>query len=98
MRMNGLIDLVGFSVKTTDATKKSVEARVTLLSRYSFRCRGGLQSSWGNGCKLSRYSVSGGKIRVISDVACGKRTKRREADAIAPMCCGLLTAFQLYRN
>lgn len=30
--MSGLIDLVGFSVKTTDATEKSVEARVALLS------------------------------------------------------------------
>mgnify|MGYP000031343976 FL=1 len=26
----------------------------------------------------------------------GKDEKRREADVIAPMCCGLLTAFQLY--
>ena len=76
MRMSGLIDLNGFPVKTTDATKKSVEARVSLLSRYSFRWRGGLKSPLGNGCKLSKYSVSGGKIRVISDVACGKRTKK----------------------
>ena len=76
VRMSGLIDLVGFSVQTTDATEKSVEARVSLLSRYSFRWRGGLKSPWGNGCKLSKYSVSGGKIRVISDVACGKRTKK----------------------
>ena len=28
----------------------------------------------------------------------GKGQKRREADAIAPMCCGLLTAFQLYKE
>ncbi|MDY4459002.1 MAG: hypothetical protein SPE17_00860 [Alloprevotella sp.] len=42
--MSGLIDLNGFSVKTTDATKKSVEARVSLLSRYSFRWRGGLKA------------------------------------------------------
>ncbi|MCS3210732.1 MULTISPECIES: hypothetical protein [Bacteroides] len=42
--MSGLIDLVGFSVQTTDATEKSVEARVSLLSRYSFRWRGGLKS------------------------------------------------------
>lgn len=28
----------------------------------------------------------------------GKGRKRREADAIAPMCCGLLTAFQLYKE
>ena len=76
VRMSGLIDLVGFSVQTTDATEKSVEARVSLLSRYSFRWRGGLKSPWGNGCKLSEYSVSGGKVRVISDVACGKRTKK----------------------
>lgn len=26
----------------------------------------------------------------------GKGQKRHEADTIAPMCCGLLTAFQLY--
>ena len=76
MRMSGLIDLVGFSVKTTDATKKSVEARVALLSRYSFHWRRGLESPWGNGCKLSEYSVSGGKIRVISDSADVKRTKK----------------------
>ena len=44
MRMSGLIDLVGFSVKTMDATKKSVEARVALLSRYSFRWRRGPKS------------------------------------------------------
>ena len=56
MRMSGLIDLGGFSVKTMDATKKSVEARVALLSRYSFRWRRGPKSPWGNGCKLSEYS------------------------------------------
>ena len=76
MRMSGTIDLGGFSVKTMDATKKSVEARVVLLSRYSFRWRGGLKSPWGNGCKLSEYSISWGKIRVISDATCGKRTKK----------------------
>ena len=36
------------------------------------------------------------KLEKYLMLSAGKGQKRREADAIAPMCCGLLTAFQLY--
>lgn len=84
---------MGFRPKSLNATKKSFEARVTLLSRYSFPQKDGLPRI--PGYPLI-HTLLDAKLRCSSVTTVEKAQKRWSADAIAPICCDLPTAFQLY--
>ena len=97
LKQSTLANLTNISAKPLNAIKKPFEARVTLLSRYSFLRKSILPRMAKKWVGIHWITaIWNTKIGIIPVPEEWKTEKRRYTDAIAPICCDLLTALRFY--